>query len=111
MLERQILIWAFRGDCIVNPDSDFPQWPAILTNEVVIFVLNNLLFFIIVLSNLKIVILVLDNLKIVIYVSNNLNIVILVLKNPLIVVIVFASIINCTHPWLPGDIVSSSSPW
>jgi len=22
------------GDCIVNPDSDFPQWPAILTNEV-----------------------------------------------------------------------------
>ena len=23
-----------RGDCIVNPDTDFPAWPPILTNEV-----------------------------------------------------------------------------
>merc|ERR1711953_1357613 len=22
------------GDCIVNPDTDFPAWPPILTNEV-----------------------------------------------------------------------------
>merc|ERR1711971_787794 len=32
-----LLLLTFSGamaDCIVNPDSDFPEWPPILTNEV-----------------------------------------------------------------------------